>query len=147
MKVPMTKATFLTHVLLAGISVSFIGAKHCIGGKVSLGALDDDATAGKDGGNVSLAGSAGQPQSAAEGGRSGSTGSTGGSGAAGSSNATADPNEIPLGVDDHGQLGAADFGVSGTLYIVSDGRGANGASASGACELAGHAPSECAQIG
>jgi len=146
----MTKATFLTHVLLAGISVSFIGAKDCIGGKVSLGALDDDATAGKDGGNVSLAGSAGQPQSAAEGGRSGSTGntgSTGGSGAAGSSNATADPNEIPLGVDDHGQLGAADFGVSGTLYIVSDGRGANGASASGACELAGHAPSECAQIG
>jgi len=137
----MTKATFLTHVLLVGISVSFIGAKDCIGGNVSLGALDDDSSAGKDGGSVSLAGSAGQSHSTAAGGRSGSSG-TSGAGTAGSA-----PNEIPLVVGDNGMLGAVDFGVSGALYVVSDGRGPDGASAGGDCELAGHATSECAQIG
>jgi len=135
----MTKATFLAHTLLAGISLSFVGAKGCLGGNVSLGSdasLGDDGTfAGNAGMSGNLAASAGKPPS-----------TSASSGSSGAIDAPAKPSEAPLIIGDNGLLNAPDFGVSGPLYALSDGFGLNGDSASGDCELAGHAASECAQM-
>src|SRR5438128_751720 len=123
----MPKATFFSQVLLAGIALSFVGAKGCLGGDVSLG-NDHGAAAGKGGANEDLAAAAGTAPSTL----------SGSGGAPAATAAPPNPSEAPLSLGDDGLLSAPDFGVSGSLYAVSDGFGSNGASTSGDCERAGH---------
>jgi hypothetical protein len=136
-KLSMTKGTLVSHALFAAVALSFVGAKGCLGGDVSLGrdsVLDDAGTAaGKAGTTGNPIASAGETQAA----------SAGSSGAPGTTTIP-DASEVALTLDENGWLGAAGFGVSGPLYVFSDGFGPDGPSAAGACELAGHAASECA---
>lgn len=138
--------------------MSFLGAKGCLGGNVSLG---NDGGAGNPN-EIGVAGGAdlgGKLSQSGSGGVENESGGAPNSNRAGASNATAGattennggsasvgPTQR-LSVAVTGQVASADaYGVSGSLYIASDGMGNDGASSGGVCELAGHTAAQCALV-
>jgi len=188
----LTARSLVVRTVHVGLVLSFVGAKGCLGGDVSLG-------------NEGTGGGVGATGSSNPGGSSGSVSSApaGGSGGSGqpanslcqlptsyvpcprlpvgynfdptqgkcvpfcSANAkfaslddcqrACDPSsagggggsatEAPLTLGPDGSLtSSAEFDVSASSFVFSDGVGPDGSSATGDCELAGHSAPECAKI-
>ena len=109
------------------------GGTSAVGG---AGTLGTSGATGSNGGNSAT-------------GSSGATGDHGGNGAGGAAPncpTTAPAGEVLLIPDATGVIAMASLGVQGGWYAYGDGQGVDGSSATGDCEMAGHAASTCAQI-
>jgi hypothetical protein len=127
-----------SHVSLALLMLSFVGARDCLGGKVSLG--DDGkphAAGGSSAGSASTA--AGSPSVAGRASGAGDVSDV--------LDAGVGPTETVLIVDPTGYVTSSPaLGVSGAWYPFADSWGLDGSNATGDCELAGHIVSQCAQV-